>query len=260
MLLRRPPMKVLRFLPIALAVPLLLVGVVAPGFAGPKPGIPVFDPTDFGNPMPNPYFPLVAGTTWVYEARTEDGLETTTVTVSSNTPTIAGVPTIEVHDVVTLDVGSGPALLIEATRDWYAIDDFGNVWYMGEDTVEHLYDENWNETGTTTEGSWIAGTVVNGQPTEPGIIMLADRSPGVTYRQEFAADVAEDMAKIEKLNGTVSVPYGDFSDVLVTKEWTPLEPGGIERKSYVSGIGLVLTEAFHGKGTVREELVSFTGP
>ena len=253
-------MRVVRFVPLALG--LFLIGISTRVLADSKPEIPLFDSTNFGSPIPNPYFPLVAGTTWVYEARTEDGLETTTVTVSSNTPTIVGVPAIEVHDVVTLDVGTGPPLLIEDTRDWYAIDDFGNVWYMGEDTVEHLYDENWNEIGTTTEGSWIAGTVVNGQPTEPGIIMLADRSPGVTYRQEFAADVAEDVAKIEKLNGTVSIPYGDgdFSDVLVTKEWTPLEPGGIERKYYVSGIGLVLTEAFHGKGTVREELVSFTGP
>lgn len=253
-------MRVARFVPLALA--LFLHGSATLVFAGSKPEIPVFDPTTFGSPVPNPYFPLVAGTTWVYEAQTQDGLETTTVTVTSQTPTIAGVPTIEVHDVVMLDVGAGPPLLIEDTKDWYAIDDFGNVWYMGEDTVEHLYDENWNEIGTTTEGSWIAGTVMNGQPTEPGIIMLANPSAGVTYRQEFAADVAEDMAKVEKLNGTVSVPYGDgdFSNVLVTKEWTPLEPGGIERKSYVSGIGLVLTEAFHGKGTEREELVSLTGP
>lgn len=251
-------MRVVRFVPLALG--LFLLGISTRVFAGSKPEIPVFDSADFGSPMPNPYFPLVAGTTWVYKAQTEDGLETTTVTVSSNTPTIFGVQAIEVHDVVTLDLGAGPPLLIEDTRDWYAIDDFGNVWYMGEDTVEHLYDENWNEIGTTTEGSWIAGTVVNDQPTEPGIIMLADPSAGVTYRQEFAADVAEDMAKVEKLNGTVSVPYGDFSNVLVTKEWTPLEPGGIERKSYASGIGLILTEAFHGKGTGREELVSLTGP
>ena len=52
--------------------------------------------------------------------------------------------------------------------------------------------------------------------------------------------------------------YGDFTNALVTKEWTALEPGTIERKYYVAGLGRVLTKEFHGKGTVREELVAVT--
>jgi hypothetical protein len=58
----------------------------------------------------------------------------------------------------------------------------------------------------------------------------------------------------------VSVPYGDFSNVLVTKEWSPLSPGDVEVKYYAAGVGLVLTEELKGKGTVREELVNVTGP
>ena len=88
--------------------------------------------------------------------------------------------------------------------------------------------------------------------------MLASPSPGLSYRQEFAAGVAEDLAKIERLNAKVSLPYGTFSDALVTKEWTPLEQGSVERKYYVEGVGLVLVEEFHGGPTVREQLVRVT--
>lgn len=46
----------------------------------------------------------------------------------------------------------------------------------------------------------------------------------------------------------------------MTKEWTPLEPGAVERKYYAAGIGLILVEEFHGKGTVREQLTNVVGP
>jgi hypothetical protein len=130
------------------------------------------------------------------------------------------------------------------------------VWYLGESTVEHLYDENWNLTGTTSEGSWEAG--VNGA--QPGFIMPANPRPGFAYRQEFLEGVAEDLAKVARLNARVTVPYGTFSNVLVTKEWTPLEPGAVERKYYVAGVGPVLVQEFHGTRTLREELVAVTGP
>ena len=216
--------------------------------------LPVFNTANFTHPVQNLRFPLVSGTTYFYEARAEEGLFRTEVTVTSNRKPINGVSAVEVHDVVWLDVENGPTVLIEDTLDWYAPDNVGNVWYLGESTVEHLYDEDWNQTGTTTEGSWEAG--VNGA--QPGFIMPAEPRPGFSYRQEFAPGIAEDVAKVERLNAIVSVPYGTFSNALVTKEWTPLEPGAVERKYYAAGIGLVLVQEFHGKGTVREELVAVT--
>jgi hypothetical protein len=35
------------------------------------------------------------------------------------------------------------------------------------------------------------------------------------------------------------VPYGSFDHVLVTKEWTPLEPSYAEHKYYARGVGYV---------------------
>jgi len=217
---------------------------------------PIFDPEDFTTPVQNPWFPLVPGTTYLYESQTADGLVRTEVTVTGEQKLVDGVSATVVHDVVWLDVDGGPTVLIEDTLDWYAADNMGNVWYLGESTVEHLYDENWAPNGTSTEGSWEAGV----DDAEPGFIMPADLHPGLAYRQEYAAGVAEDLAKVERLNAKLSVPYGTFANALVTKEWTPLSPGAVERKYYVAGIGLVLTEELHGKGTVREELVAITAP
>ena len=215
------------------------------------------DPANFTNPVANLFFPLVPGTTYFYESQTADGLERTETTVTSDTKLISGVgiTAIVVHDVAFLDAG-GMTFLIEDTQDWFAPDNFGNVWYLGESTVAYLYDDNWNLTGTSTEGSWEAG--MNGA--QAGFIMLADPRKGRAYQQEFAAGIAEDMAKISGVNARVSVPYGDFTDVLVTKEWSPLSPGDVEVKYYAAGVGLVLVEELKGKGTVRQELVNVTGP
>ena len=244
-------MKISRRTICALAAVLLLGSSGAVGAA--IPATPL-DPANFTTPVQNPYFPLVPGTTYFYETQAEEGLFRTEVTVTSGTKLIEGVLAIVVHDVVWLDVENGPTVLIEDTLDWYAPDNFGNVWYLGEATTEHLYDENWNPIGTSTEGSWEAG--VDGAVA--GFIMLADPRSGVSYQQEFAEGVAEDMAKVERLNAKITVPFGAFANGLVTKEWTPLEPGAIERKFYAAGVGLVLVEEFHGGRTLREELVSIT--
>jgi hypothetical protein len=44
---------------------------------------------------------------------------------------------------------------------------------------------------------------------------------------------------------------------LLTKEWTPLEPGVIDHKMYVRGIGNVLEQTQKG-GNERNELISVT--
>jgi hypothetical protein len=216
---------------------------------------PTLDPANFTNPVANPFFPLVPGTTWFYESETEEGLERTETTVTSDTKLIQSVTATVVHDVAFLDT-NGMTLLIEDTLDWFAADNFGNVWYLGESTVAYSYDENGNLIGSSTEGSWEAG--VDGA--QAGLIMLADPRKGRAYQQELAEGVAEDMAKVSGVNARVSVPYGDFSNVLVTKEWSTLSPGDVEVKYYAAGVGLVLVEELKGKGTVRQELVNVTGP
>jgi hypothetical protein len=100
------------------------------GLVGEKRYDPDFDPDNFANPLeigdevdPNPYFPLVQGTQWVYEG----GGERITVTVTEKIKLIEGVTCVVVNDLVEED-----GVLIEDTDDWYAQDKEGNVWYCGE--------------------------------------------------------------------------------------------------------------------------------
>jgi len=87
----------------------------------------------------------------------------------------------------------------------------------------------------STKGSWEAG--VDGA--KPGIIMQADPKVGQSYHQEYYKGEAEDQAKVQSLNASVSVPYGSFDHVLVTREWTRLEPSYDEHKYYARGVGQV---------------------
>ena len=175
------------------------------------------------------------------EVRTEGVPTRDVTTVTSDTKVILGVTTIVVHDQAYED-----GVLVEDTFDWYAQDKDGNVWYFGEDTKE--LDENGNVI--STEGSWEAG--VDGA--EPGIIMEANPKKGDKYQQEFAPDVAEDMAQVIGFEDSFCVPYGCFEDVLVTKEWTPLEKGVVENKYYAQGVGFLSAVMVKG-GDEQTELV-----
>ncbi|HEX9993004.1 MAG TPA: hypothetical protein VGB14_08770 [Acidimicrobiales bacterium] len=201
----------------------------------------VFNPARFdGGPVDNPWLPLEPRTTTTYEARTEDGLQRTVVTVTGDTREIAGVPAVVVRDTVTVD-----GEVIEDTFDWLAQDADGNVWYLGEDTKEYEDGEV-----VSTEGSWEAG--VDGA--EPGILMEADPQPGDAYRQEHYEGHAEDEARVVALGESATVPFGSWDDLLVTEDTTPLEPDVVERKYYARGIGVVLeVDLTSGE---REELVS----
>ena len=213
--------------------------------------MPAFNPADFNAPQNNMYFPMAIGTTYVYEAETEDELIHNEITITAATVNILGVDCTVVHDVEWVYIEElDDWFITEQTLDWHAWDNYGNVWYFGEDTVEYLYDDDWNLIGMSTEGSWEAG--VDGA--EPGIVMLADPMPGISYRQEYYEDEAEDMGKVLRLNAEVSIEYGDFEDCLKSKEWTKLEPGNIEHKYYAPGVGLVFIEELKEK-TVKVELV-----
>jgi hypothetical protein len=186
------------------------------------------DPADFSSVIDNPWSPMVPGTTWVYHALAGDETEEIIrIEVLDETRTVMGVETIVVHDVVSDTEGR----IIEDTYDWFAQDGDGNVWYFGEDTT--AYDED----GMPDEaGAWEAG--VDGAL--PGVIMWADPREGESgYRQEYYAGEAEDMGQVIATSGSVEVPAGVFDDVIVTRDWTPLEPDAVEEKIYARGIGFI---------------------
>ena len=88
-----------------------------------------------------------------------------------------------------------------------------------------------------TEGSWEAG--VDGAL--PGIVMFGDPSAhiGETYRQEYYAGEAEDMGQLLTVTAQTVVPYGEFENVVLNYDFTPLEIDAHEIKYYAEGIGVV---------------------
>jgi hypothetical protein len=226
------------------AIPVLaaLAGTPPPPSDLPQGSEPVkLDPGDFTTQIDNRYWPMRPGSRWVYREPGENGrTQRVTVTVMHRTTRVAaGIRARVVHDVVTQG-----GKLVEDTYDWYAQDRAGNIWYLGEDTTEH------QDGGTSREGSWEAG--VDGA--QAGVIMPARPRVGLRYRQEYYAGHAEDRAQVASLHGRAVVPFGRFSDVLVTRDVNPLRKGPAEHKYYAKGIGPVLGASGGGS---REELVSF---
>lgn len=212
-------------------------------FESGAPYQPSIDPERFVAVVDNPYFPLAPGSTWTLEGSGDSAGEVDTITVLEERKVVMGVECVVVRDEVSQD--GEP---VEVTDDWYAQDSDGNVWYFGEETAEYE-----NGEVVSTAGSWEAG--VDGA--QPGIIMPADPIVGVTYRQEFYAGEAEDMAMAVELDQRADVAAGSFDAVLVTEDWTPLEPEVRERKSYAPGVGLVAEEQIAG-GDSAFELVEYS--
>jgi len=193
---------------------------------------PVLDPALFVSVIDNPYFPLPVGRKLVY-AGTKDGQsQIDRVTVTDQTKVILGITT-----TVVRDVARHHGDLLEKTFDYYAQDDQGTVWYLGEDTTAY------SPNGTTdTSGSFEAGV----DQAQPGIIMQATPQIPQAYRQECFAGEAEDTAWVVATRGSTRVDYGDVHHVLTTLESTAVEPGAYDEKIYGPGIGIVRERALTG--------------
>ena len=268
-----------------------------------------FADAEFSTPLMinNPYWPLNpdGGTTnpltFTYEAETEDECVLNKVFVNTGptpyfgtgmkTVTVDGedYDALEVLDIEYIQEDcDGDFVESEVTLDWYAQDDFGNIWYIGE--LSRSFDEEDGcedgafDRGTPTntddecyEGSWETGVeagegedAVTGMP---GIVVPSDMpfgldgeplSNGAYYFQEVAFE-AEDMAKILRQDASLSVEDGigpgEYDFCRKVKEWNPFEPGkSVEHKWYCTdGRGLVLIEGIGGGRTEVETLVE-VGP
>ncbi len=204
---------------------------------------PVLDPANFVSVIDNQYYPLPVGRVLLYTGIKDGQTQRDTVTVTNQTKVIEGITA-----TVITDVAKHGSTLLEQTSDWYAQDNVGNVWYLGEDTKAYL------PNGTVdTAGSWEAGV----NDAEPGIIMEANPQVPDAYRQECLSGQAQDTAWIVDTAGTVTVPYAKFHKVLTSLEATQVEPGSYDQKIYAPGIGIALEKALTGDEFAQ--LVSVTG-
>ncbi len=168
------------------------------------------------------------------------------LTVTHKIKLIAGVPCVVIEDRLYLS-----GYLEERTTEWYSQDKQGNVWYFGENTAELAKDGH----VTSTSGAWQAG--VNGA--KPGLFMFAHPRVGQSAQQEFYKGQAADHFKVLSLHASASTPYTRSTNAMLTEEWTPLEPGVLDHKLYVRGIGTILEQTVKG-GSERAALVSVRRP
>jgi len=199
-------------------------------------------PAGFAASVDNPWFPLRPGTTLVYRGVKDGKPSRELFTVTSRTKEIQGIDCTVVRDRLYLR-----GRLDERTQDWYAQDKIGNVWYFGEATAEL----NSGGSVTSTEGSWRSG--VDGA--RAGIFMPAHPRPGQTGVQEIYKGHAQDHFRVLSLSAHIQTPAASSRRALLTREWTPLEPGVVDHKLYVKGIGTVLEQTVKG-GEERNELVA----
>jgi hypothetical protein len=208
-----------------------------------------FDAKSFSNgpKIDNEWNPLPPGTQFIFEGRSNRGLgrlpHRVIFTVTDLTKVIDGVRSIVLWD---RDINNGK--LLEGELAFWAQDDDGNVWLMGEYPEE--YDENGNfEAAPDT---WFSGLEGAGA----GVMMRADPKVGTSsYHQGLAPKIEfADVAKVHRTGQRNCVPVGCFEDVLVTDETNPLEPNdGHQLKYYAKGIGNI--RAAPGKGGKEKEVL-----
>ncbi|MDX6252504.1 MAG: hypothetical protein QOF10_5864 [Kribbellaceae bacterium] len=212
-----------------------------------------FDSGDFSAPtvIDNEYLPMVPGTRLTYEGVVSGGgaqeAHQVVFTVTDLVKDVAGVRTRVIYDV---DQTAGE--VTEAELAFFAQDDAGNVWNLGEYPEEY-------EGGTFTGAPnvWIHGL----EGATGGIHMPADAERlvnGPEYLQGEAPEIDFlDCARVAAIGGKVTVPAGHFTDVLTTYERSPLESlRAIQIKEHAPGVGIVRISARNDPEGETLELVS----
>ncbi|MGH9195155.1 MAG: hypothetical protein ACRD1T_05400, partial [Acidimicrobiia bacterium] len=204
------------------------------GDAAPEPQFQEFDAANFSDPtvIDNEWYPLAPGTKWVFEGTTTEGNEVIPhrleFTVTDLTKEIQGVRTVVAW---IEDFSDGE--LIEKEIAFYAQDNDGNVWYLGE------HPEEYEKGGFVKALTWIAGF----QDARPGIKMWAEPEVGMRpYFQGWGPAVDwTDYAQVDKVLGEACVPLNCYEDALLIAESSLGETDVFQLKHYARGVGEIRT-------------------
>jgi len=214
-----------------------------------------FDPANFTNStvIDNEWSPLLPGMQWVYEGESLDGEEIVAhrieFTVTDLTKEIDGVR-ILVAWVVDLINGEE---IVESELSFYAQDDEGAVWYLGE------YPEEYEDGEFVIAPTWISGI----EEAKAGLKMVKDpQLEQPIYFQGWAPAVEwSDFGIVKEFVDEVCVPVDCYQDVLVIDETSldEVEMGAFQQKFYARGVGNMYVE-WTGEDASQEtlELVAFT--
>ena len=206
-----------------------------------------FDSAKFSDPttVDNQWFPLKPGMQLTYAGSALDGGEKiarkVVFTVTDLTKTLNGVPTLVAFD---RDYNDGE--LVEPELVFFAQDDDGNVWTLGQ------YPEEYEDGKLVGTPAWIAGL----EGAKAGLVMRTAPKPGTPeYSQGLGPKVEyADRAKVRKLDEQTCVPTGCYANVLVTEEWDRADPAARQLKYYARGIGNIRV-GWTGRDEEKEVLV-----
>jgi hypothetical protein len=216
-----------------------------PSQAAAQSVIETFDPRTFTNPtaITNPWLPLTPGTHWAWEGQaTVDGeriARRVELTITDLTKVIDGVRTVVAYE---LDYNEGQ--LIEAELIFFAQDDNGNVWHVGQ------YPEEYDQGVFAGAPAWIHGY----QGANAGIFMQANPQLGTpSYSQGWGPAVGwSDRGQVSAMGQNTCVRIGCYSNVMVISEFNSSEPNAQQLKFYAPGVGNVRV-GWAGAGEQEQE-------
>jgi hypothetical protein len=198
-----------------------------------EPSFASFSRSNFDNPtvIDNLWMPMKPGTRWVYKgsALDDEGQQIARrieFTVTDLTKEIAGVRT-----VVAWILDYNDEELVEKEIAFYAQDNDGNVWYLGEHPEEY-------EGGEFVKASpWLTGI----EEARAGIKMMAEPEVGAppVYQGWGPAVEWSDYGLIEAVGQETCVRVDCFQDVVVNAESSLGETDAFQLKFYAPGVGEV---------------------
>jgi hypothetical protein len=206
-----------------------------------------FDANNFSRStiIDNVWCPLKPGTRFIYEGTTmeDEGPvpHRVVINVTDLIKVIGGVRT-----VVTLDLDYSADELVEAEIAFFAQDNDGKVWRMGE------YPEEYEDGKFVDAPAWIHGQ----ENARAGISMKAEPKLGTpSYSQGWAPEVDfTDRGKVFQMGQKASVPFGCYEDVLVIVETSKEEPDAQQFKYWARGVGNVRV-GWGGEGEKTQEIL-----
>jgi hypothetical protein len=178
----------------------------------------------------NPLFPVVAGGQTLQLGHEEGEPLRVEVTTLPRTRTVTWAGR-QIDAVVSQYVAYRSGRIAEVALDYYAQDDDGGVWYLGEDVDNY-------EDGVVAdhEGSWLAGEDGPG-----GLIMPAEPRRGAVYRPENIPDLVFEEVTVQDDGVTADGPRGPVDGAIATEEH--LMEGTVEHKVFAPGYGEFRAEA-----------------
>ena len=190
-----------------------------------------FERTNFDNSttVDNKWFPLEPGAHSVFEGSAfDDGQRISRrvlTTVTDLSKVINGV-----NSVVVWERDYSEGRLVETELGFFAQDNYGNVWHMGE------YPEEYENGEFDKAPGWLAGS----KGASAGIAMRAEpRLKTPSYAQGYAPPPINwiDRGRVYKVGQNTCVPVGCYEDVLVIEEFERNKPGAYQLKYYAPGVG-----------------------